>query len=102
MRIEFLNPERTIARVTRWRWWRRVAATLYRSERCSRHRTCMSPAVIGWRFQPSKSDDSLHNDWWSGSAKIERARRTIEDPWQPVEPVARLPEARLLATSDRR
>lgn len=85
MRIEFLNPERTIARVTRWRWWRRVAATLYRSERCSRDRDNMSPAVIRWRFQPiDERSDRLYNDWWSGSAKIERVRKTIEDPWQPV------------------
>lgn len=99
MIIEWLNAERTIARVTRRRhWWstRRVAAVLYRHERCAVDRDNWTPVKPGWLFGPETDSEKVRSDWWDGSAAIERTRREAIDPWQPVadEPI---PQARLVS-----
>lgn len=102
--IEWLNPERTTARVTRRRrWWsrKRVTAVLYRYARCSRDRDGVDPHIIGWLFVP-EAGAVHHNDWWSGSKALERARdralhaEQLAGTWEPVrdEPI---PRARIVA-----
>lgn len=98
MKIEFLDSDHDLARVTRWAFigWRlrRVTAVLRRHENCSRDRDSRNPFRPAWVVEGF--DPQRH--WWTGSRRIERARRQARRSpdvgWQPV--AGRLPEARLL------
>lgn len=112
MLIEFLNDERTEARVTRrtrwwWPWSPLVSAVLYRHERCLVDDDSFRTA---WAFEPPQFEPHsvlvrFTDYWWrAGSADIEAAREELiraeeqkrkVEPWKPVDTRA-LPPARAL------
>jgi hypothetical protein len=86
VKVEWLNDQRTFARVSRgWFWWRRVAV-LYRSKTSNRDQD-----PIYWAYEISDRFTSARIDRF-----LERERNWYPADWRKVGDGAPLPAARIL------